>query len=87
MKLCQMDLKNTFLNGLIKEEFYVELPPRFESETFPQHAFKLKKALHGLKRASRIGYEKLSSFLLKMALNEERLTQLSFVKTMILSFF
>ena len=65
MKLCQMDLKNTFLNGLIKEEFYVELPPRFESETFPQHAFKLKKALHGLKQASRTGYEKLSSFLLK----------------------
>jgi hypothetical protein len=31
-KLYQMDVKNTFLNGLIKEEVYVEQPPSFESE-------------------------------------------------------
>jgi hypothetical protein len=31
-KLYQMDIKNTFLNGPIKEEVYVEQPPGFESE-------------------------------------------------------
>jgi hypothetical protein len=30
--LYQMDVKSTFLNGPIKEEVYVEKPPRFESE-------------------------------------------------------
>ena len=65
MKHYQMDIKNTFLNGLIQEEVYVEQPPRFESETFPQHVLKLNKALYGLKKAPRAWYEKLSSFFLK----------------------
>jgi hypothetical protein len=31
-KLYQIDIENTFLNGPIKEEVYVEQPPGFESE-------------------------------------------------------
>jgi hypothetical protein len=31
-KLYQMNVKSAFLNGLIKEEVYVEQPPSFESE-------------------------------------------------------
>jgi len=66
MKLYQIDVKkNTFLNGLIQEEVYVKQPPWFESETFPQHVFKLNKALYGLKKASRAWYKTLGSFLLK----------------------
>lgn len=60
-----MDVKCTFLNGLIQEEVYVEQPPRFESGTFPPHVFKLKKALYGLQQAPRSWYEHLSSFLLE----------------------
>jgi len=45
MKLYQMDVKSSaFLNGLIQEEVYVEQPLGFESESFPQHVFKLNKA-------------------------------------------
>ena len=58
MKLYQMDVKNAFLNGLIQEKVYVEQSPRFESETLPQHVFKLNKALYGLKQAARAWYEK-----------------------------
>ena len=43
--LYQMDVKSSFLNGLINEEVFVEQPPGFESFNFPNHAFKLKKAL------------------------------------------
>jgi len=60
-----MDVKNTFLNGLIQKEVYVEQTPEFESETLPQHVFKLNKALYGLKQAPRAWYEKLSSFILE----------------------
>ena len=65
MKLYQMDVKNTFLNGLIQEEVYVEQPQGFESGTLPHHVLKLNKALYGLKQAPITWYEKLSSFLLK----------------------
>jgi len=63
-KLYQMDVKSAFLNGVIKEDVYVEQPPGFESSQFPNHVFKLKKALYGLKQAPRAWYERLSSFLL-----------------------
>ena len=80
IKLYQMDVKNTFLNGLIQEEVYIEQPPRFESETFPQHVFKLNKALYGLKQAPRAWYEKLSSFLLENGFERVKIDTTLFCK-------
>jgi hypothetical protein len=37
------------LNGPIKEEEYVEQPPDFEDEEYPNHVYKLHKTLYGLK--------------------------------------
>ena len=48
-KLFQMDVKSVFLNGFVKEEVYVEQPPLFKNEKLPNHVYKLKKALYGLK--------------------------------------
>jgi hypothetical protein len=64
-KLYQMDVKITFLNGQIKEEVYVEQPLGFESEEYPNHAYKLYKTLYGLKQAPRAWYECLRDFLIK----------------------
>jgi hypothetical protein len=47
-KLHQMDVKSAFLNGPISEEVYVEQPPGFEDPEFPNHVYKLHKALYGL---------------------------------------
>jgi hypothetical protein len=52
-KLYQMDVKNTFLNGPIKLDVYVEQPPGFKSEGYPNHVYKLHKVLYGLKQAPR----------------------------------
>ena len=64
IKLYQMDVKSTFLNGYINELVYVEQPPGFEDEKKPNHVYKLKKALYGLKQAPRAWYERLRDFLL-----------------------
>ena len=44
-KLYQMDVKSVFLNGHINEEMYVAKPPGFENFEYPNHVFKLKRAL------------------------------------------
>jgi hypothetical protein len=64
-KLYQMDIKSAFLNGPIKEEVYVEHPSSFGSEEYPNHVYKLYKALYELKQAPRALYEYLRDFLIK----------------------
>nr|KYP41819.1 Retrovirus-related Pol polyprotein from transposon TNT 1-94 [Cajanus cajan]KYP41828.1 Retrovirus-related Pol polyprotein from transposon TNT 1-94 [Cajanus cajan] len=60
-----MDVKNSFLNGIIEDEVYVKQPPGFENPEFIENDFKLKKALYGFKQALRACYERLSNFLLE----------------------
>nr|GEY71739.1 retrovirus-related Pol polyprotein from transposon TNT 1-94 [Tanacetum cinerariifolium] len=45
----QMDVKTTFLNGILKEKVYVAQPPGFVSRQYPDHVYALDKALCGLK--------------------------------------
>ena len=61
-----MDVKKTFLNGVIEEEVYIEQPQGFEVEYIHTHVCKLKKALYGLKQTPRAWYERIDSFLSSM---------------------
>ncbi|GKC29915.1 retrovirus-related pol polyprotein from transposon TNT 1-94 [Tanacetum coccineum] len=63
--IFQMDVKTTFLNGTLKEEVYVSQPDVFVDPDFPDHVYKLKKAMYGLKQSPRAWYDKLSSFLIE----------------------
>nr|GEZ25377.1 retrovirus-related Pol polyprotein from transposon TNT 1-94 [Tanacetum cinerariifolium] len=49
----QMDVKTTFLNGILKEDVYVGQPLHFISKQYPDHVYALDKALYGLKQAPR----------------------------------
>jgi hypothetical protein len=48
-----MDVKTTFLNGVIEEEVYIEQPRGFEVEDKKTRVCRLKKALYRLKQAHR----------------------------------
>ncbi|GJT83550.1 putative ribonuclease H-like domain-containing protein [Tanacetum coccineum] len=63
--IFQLDVKTTFLNGPLKEEVYVSEPDGFVDPDFPDHVYRLKKALYDLKQAPRAWYGKLSSFLIE----------------------
>jgi hypothetical protein len=43
---------------------YVEQPPSFESEEYPNQVYKLHKTIYGLKQAPRAWYECLRDFLI-----------------------
>jgi hypothetical protein len=68
-KLYQMDVKSVFLNGQIKEEVYVQQPPGFKSEEYPNHVYKLHKVLYEFKQAPRAWYECLRDFLIDNGFN------------------
>nr|GEY92122.1 hypothetical protein [Tanacetum cinerariifolium] len=62
MVVYQMDVKTAFLNGNLREDVYVSQPDEFVDPDNPNHVYKLKKALYGLKHAPRAWYDMLSSF-------------------------
>ncbi|GKC05540.1 retrovirus-related pol polyprotein from transposon TNT 1-94 [Tanacetum coccineum] len=51
--IYQMDVKIAFLNGPLKEEVFVCKPDGFVDPDFPNHVYRLKKALYSLKQAPR----------------------------------
>jgi hypothetical protein len=56
-----MDVKTTFLNGIIEEEVYIEQPQGFEvnRKWEKSHVYKLKKALYELKQELRTWCSKI----------------------------
>eukprot|EP00253_Pinus_taeda_P023909 PITA_23909 len=64
-KIYQMDVKSAFLNGVLKEEVYVEQPPGYEVDGQEHKVCKLKKALYGLKQAPRAWYNRTDAYLIE----------------------
>ena len=61
-----MDVKTTFLNGIIEEEVYIEQLEGFVFHGNESHVYKLKKALYGLKQAPRALYGRIDEFLVSL---------------------
>ncbi|GJU74391.1 retrovirus-related pol polyprotein from transposon TNT 1-94 [Tanacetum coccineum] len=64
IKIFQIDVQTAFLNGPLKEEVYVSQADGFVDLDFPDHVYRLKKALYSLKHPQAC-YDKLSSFLIE----------------------
>jgi hypothetical protein len=71
-KLHQMDVKTTFLNGVIEEEVYIEKPQGFEVEDMKSHVCRLKKSLYRLKQSPRAWYGRIGSFLTSLGFTKSK---------------
>eukprot|EP00253_Pinus_taeda_P025830 PITA_25830 len=63
IKVYQMDVKSTFLNGELEEEVYIKQPKDFMLTDKESYVCRLKKELYGLKQAPRAWYDHLDRYL------------------------
>ncbi|XP_073277629.1 uncharacterized protein [Primulina huaijiensis] len=80
IKLFQMDVKSSFLNGILCEEVYVRQPKGFEDPHNLDHVYKLKKALYGLKQAPRAWYGRLTEYLLEIGFKRGEVDKTLFIQ-------
>jgi hypothetical protein len=65
-RVHHMDVKSVLLNGDLKEEVYVDQPPRFAIPNKEGKVRRLRKALYGLRLAPRAWNAKLDFTLRRM---------------------
>ena len=65
-KLHQMDVETASLNGMVKDEVYMEQSLGFETHDRQSHVYRWKKALYGLNQVSRTWYGWIDSFLMNL---------------------
>ena len=66
LKIDHLDVKTAFLNGDLSEEIYMCQPEGFIKKGEEHKVYRLKKAVYGLKQASRSWYEKVKQVLLPL---------------------
>ena len=71
-KVHHMDFETSFLNGVVEEEVYVEQPLGFETYDRNTQVCKLKKDLHGLKKAPRTRYDRMDRFLVSLGFTKSK---------------
>ena len=61
-----MDVKSTFLNGILEEEVYIEQPKGFVDANNKHMVCRLHKALYGLNQAPIEWYERIHNYLVEI---------------------
>jgi hypothetical protein len=81
-KLHQMDVKTTFLNGVIEDEVHIEQPQGFEVEDKKTHLCILKKAMYILKQAPRAWCGRIDNFLTSLGFTKSKADSNIYFKVM-----
>ena len=66
MEFHHMDVDSAFLNGVLTEKIYMKQPEGFVSENNPNSVCYLKKAIYGLKQASKCWNDTFHEYLMKI---------------------
>jgi len=61
-KIHQMDVKSSFLNGVLEKEVYIAQPLGYKVKGQEYKVLKLNKALYGLKQAPRAWYSRIDNY-------------------------
>ena len=67
-----MDVKTTFLNGVVEEEVYVDNPLGFDTHDRKTLVCKLKKYLYGLKKSPKTWYDRMEIFLTSLGFTKSK---------------
>ena len=65
LKIHQMDVKTTFLNGDLEEEIYMDQPEDFVEPGQESKVYKLTKSLYDLKQAPKQWHEKFDFYMIE----------------------
>ena len=76
-----MDVKSAFLNGVLKEEVFVEQPPRYIKKGQEKQIYKLNKALYGLKQAPRAWNTQIDTYLLRRGFQKSPFEHTLYIKS------
>ena len=77
-----MDVKTTFLNGVIEEEVCIEKTQGFEVEDIQSQVCKLNKSMYGLKQAPRYQYGRINQFLTSLGFTKIKVEPNPYFKVM-----
>ena len=78
--LQQFDVKNVFLHVDLKEEIYMEVPPRFGKNLEGRNVCKLKKALYDLKQSPRAWFGKFAKVMITNGYKQSQGDHTLFIK-------
>ncbi|KAI5348361.1 hypothetical protein L3X38_001248 [Prunus dulcis] len=79
--LYQLDVKSAFLNGVLKEEVYVEQTQGSMKKNEEIKVYKLNKPLYGLKQAPRAWYDEIDSYFNKAGFKKSPSEATLYIKT------
>ncbi|EOY13661.1 Gag-protease-integrase-RT-RNaseH polyprotein, putative [Theobroma cacao] len=80
LKLHQMDVRTTFLNGNLVEKVYMLQPEGFKKDGKDHFVCKLKKSIHKLKQASRQLYLKFDEVITSFGFVESKVDKCIYLK-------
>ena len=79
--MYQLDVKSAFLYGELKEAVFIEKPQGYEKKCQEDKAYKLKKALYGLKKAPHAWYSRIEAHFFKEGFERCNCNHTLFVQT------
>ena len=80
--LHQLDVKNAFLHGDLKEEVYMDIPPLLSTAETVGKVCRLKKALYGLKQSPRAWFTSLDGLCVTWGMDNAMVTIHCFIDTL-----